>query len=692
MKRNKFWVLLLSILAISFAIPAFTVQTAPSNSAIDPLTFDIGPKLRDPNFKPEIHDEILQTRTLPTSKYGGGHEFPYYDVKIMIWYDDITGLWLDYFYLVHFTDKTEIWMAHDLQYPEPTADGTTHDGNPVDLTLEDIEAYTEEFDTHIYPTVTGYYGNPDPHDGTYAVLNHMLGLPDDYYYSSEGKFIIQISNIGDPYYYDDTYPIIIAGFYWGLYEYYFDRNIFNINADFWDTYLWPDEDDTGYVGTTAHELQHLIHDDYNGDDDTFMNEACSVYSETLCGYGIPWGDINWYLATPDNSLTMWGDQGGLNIIADYGAVYLWAMYLNDHFGSYFLGNFVQAGIPGIAGLEALMGRSFNSVFRDWSIANLIHTNHPGHGRYNYKSLDLSEANPLVDQLTANMLASLPVEMFGTDFGNTYSILGDDTLVSELGMYGSDYIRFTNLDDYRGMKLFMFNGEGEIFPPNWELQDGIWYSNTGDELDLLLSGETYVDPADPTLTFTTYWDIEDFWDFGFVQVSTDGGETWTSLANEYTFDVHDPDAMQRIVDNLPGLTSWSVFFDPDGDGWITMDFDLSAYAGQNVMIGFRFMTDWATHYEGWYVTDVTVSGATVDLTPQQFFIDWMVTLVYYKEYRRHGLKPFKVKTLKLCDCIDFGMRFFGSCADEVVAIITPIDQNNAFTDYWFAMVPLRCWWM
>ena len=31
-----------------------------------------------------------------------------------------------------------------------------------------------------------------------------------------------------------------------------------------------------------------------------------------------------------------------------------------------------------------------------------------------------------------------------------------------------------------------------------------------------------------LSFWTWYEIEDNWDFGFVQVSTDGGSTWTSL--------------------------------------------------------------------------------------------------------------------------------------------------------------------
>ena len=154
-----------------------------------------------------------------------------------------------------------------------------------------------------------------------------------------------------------------------------------------------------------------------------------------------WGDINSYMATPDNSLTEWGDQGGINILADYGAALLWAVYLNDRFGPEFLGDFVQNGIPGIAGLELLMHPyTFNQVYHDWRIANLIHSDKPGNGKYNYDTIDLGsvDADPI---RVYDVLGNAPHHVIGTSFGTTTTILGYDTGVSELGPYGSDYISF-----------------------------------------------------------------------------------------------------------------------------------------------------------------------------------------------------------------------------------------------------------
>jgi len=336
-----------------------------------------------------------------------------------------------------------------------------------------------------------------------------------------------------------------------------------------------------------------------------------MYAELVCGYGISASYFNSYFATPDNSLTVWGDQGDINILADYGVAALWTIYLSDHYGGGdLIRTYVQSGIPGIEGINAALQTlrykkwiTFETIYRDWRIANLIRSDHPGHGRYNYKSIDLND--PEIIPVRMYEESGLPVDWTkGTDYGSTTTILGYDTGVSRIYTFGSDYIKFTDWPR-RNAKLLAFDGDDTAIY-GWSMtEDGLWYSGAENLMDTLLVGEAYVDPTDPTLEITTYWDIEDFWDFGFVQVSTDGGTTWISLENEYTTYNYDPAAHPNIVANLPGLTSWSEFITPDG--WVTMSFDLTAYAGQTVLIGFRYMTDWATLYEGWYISEATVSG-------------------------------------------------------------------------------------
>ncbi len=105
-----------------------------------------------------------------------------------------------------------------------------------------------------------------------------------------------------------------------------------------------------------------------------------------------------------------------------------------------------------------------------------------------------------------------------------------------------------------------------------------------------------------LTYWTKYDIEEAWDFGFTQVSTDQGATWTSLANANTTSDHDPSAIDYVVANLPGLTGHI-------DEWTQQTFDLSAYAGKQIWLGFRYATDWGTLGVGWWVDDIAVKNGS-----------------------------------------------------------------------------------
>ncbi|MFX0172977.1 MAG: hypothetical protein ACFE9L_13775 [Candidatus Hodarchaeota archaeon] len=564
-------------------------------------TIDIGPELREYPLPENI--DVPGDFILGKSDGGGASilQSPdYYDIgDIQFWgvYDieaDFYGypLAFDLFELRAIGNIAEVWVQLDLSYPSGPADI---------ITDEQVQYILGEYESHIYPTCADYYGTPDFWQGSGP------------FYEVNGRHVILISNVRDTQYYDPSYPYFVIGFYWGLMELLYERNIITLDSLDWDIIAGPPN--YAYDGTTAHELQHLIHDDLNTFDDTFMNECCSVYAEMLCGYGTPWNDINSFLATPDNSLTEWDDQS-YNDLADYGAAGLWGIYLNDHFGADFLGNHVQNGIPGIYGLNsalALWGTSFDEVFHDWTIANYLHTNSIGKGRYNYKSIDLQDANPIE---VHELRSKFPIAMSGSDFGETYTILGYPTGIINLGPYSSDYILF---DDWDDPAQFSFDGDDTaVF--GWTMTDFGWYSGSGDLVNFLLYGEAFVHPADPYLEFDTWYYIEPGWDFGFVQVSTDGGYTWASLANPpYTTEDHQgthPD----IVANLPGLTDYS-------GGWMTMQFDLSFYAGETVLIGFRYMTDWYTSYPGWYIDEPTVSGDPLALTADYPPADYSVTIIY-----------------------------------------------------------------
>ncbi|MFW9798849.1 MAG: hypothetical protein ACFFD9_00275 [Candidatus Thorarchaeota archaeon] len=689
MRREKTTVLLALLLAFGMSAIVFVVPSVASVSAELPdyEPMDVGPRLRDADYPIQPDNGPIVN-----GNGGDGDDAVEYDRKEWLSLDDYYGYYFfTNFSLRAFSATTEIWVQVYEERGFPAGDPR---GTPV-ITQAEVEYLLAEFDSHIYPTVSGYFGNPDFHDGTWSLLEYWGLFPPGYYFNEDGRNVILVSNFGDETFYDPTYPYYIAGFFSSSLEGYHDRNIISIDTWAWEDRIGPEGTEWlpgeyvdrpfTYEAIIAHEEQHLIHSDYHSGDPSFINEGCSMYAEVLAGYGIPWGDINSYLATPDNSLTEWGDQGGINILADYGAAALFAIYLIDQFGFDYWSNYMAQPVNGIPGLETGFGRmTFDKVFHNWRIANLIHSDRPGHGRYNYKTLDLAEAEPV---------RTYPLEgpyipwTSGSSFGTTITILGYDTGVSLLSPYSTDYIELTEMKKPRA-KLFLFDGDdsGYIDPgPQWTYDGGLWYSGQYDLMNTVIAGVANVDAGDPTLVMTTFWDIESWWDFGFVQVSTDDGMTWTSLENEFTTSVHDPAAHPNVVANLPGLTGSS------GD-FIQIEFDLSAYTGE-VLIGFRYVTDWAFTEEGWIIDDsVTVSGMPLELAawfPPPPEADFMVTIVSVKEKR--GRLNYYVKNIRTWDEFEFGMSFlWWGKPDTIFVIVSPI-HDAGVVDYEFAIMPFRLRW-
>ncbi|WP_438825069.1 immune inhibitor A domain-containing protein [Bacillus sp. JJ1122] len=109
----------------------------------------------------------------------------------------------------------------------------------------------------------------------------------------------------------------------------------------------------------------------------------------------------------------------------------------------------------------------------------------------------------------------------------------------------------------------------------------------------------------TLTFDAWYDIEEQWDFAFVQVSEDNGATWKSIGNANTRSDVVPEGYPTILNSMPGFTG-------NSDGWKSQSFDLSAYAGKKVQLRLRYATDWGSSNAGFYADNIKVvaDGKTI----------------------------------------------------------------------------------
>lgn len=132
--------------------------------------------------------------------------------------------------------------------------------------------------------------------------------------------------------------------------------------------------------------------------------------------------------------------------------------------------------------------------------------------------------------------------------------------------------------------------------------GVWATNLSgnysDSVQWNLDLHGIAVPASaPVLSFWHWYDIESGWDGGQVQLSTDGGATWTVIAPDGGY----PDTSVSALSG-PGYTGSS-------SGWTEASFDLAAYAGQTVSLRWRFASDSSVNRLGWYVDDIRVAGVT-----------------------------------------------------------------------------------
>lgn len=672
MKRN-FW-LAVGIVALAM-VALLMIASAPAQAA-QPLpdykVYDVGPELREWEATPaRIQGGLTalsagELEALEAAALAAAEATPYtdciLDTKMWLSLDNYDGFYFfDFFHLVAETDGSELWVQDDLSWP---------DGDPRDapmVTCEQAEYLLSEFDNNMYPIETDFFGLPDLHDGAYSLLEAWGYVPPGYYANEAGRQVVLVSNVIDDNYYDPTYPNYIAGFYSPTFEAYFDRNIMSIDSYAWDERVGPDGSRPYlYEGVFAHEYQHLLHDDYDGDEEEIVNEGLSMFAEFLTGYVVGNDAYSTFEELPENSLPVWEDQGGREIVADYGLVFLYQMYLYEKFGQEFIQYEFMNQDNGVASIESTLDafniqKSFADLYHDFSVAVLIDSNRRNF-RYGFELLDVGIDIGTPDAPNTDAFDTPGAPPFGTDY---IWIDGDPAELGKLTFNGVDYT---------------------LFPTDWTSDGEVLFGGTGDLLDNWAIFET---TGGGTLTFDTIWDLEDYWDFAFVQVSTDGGYTWTSLVDDQGYSTYDydPSAHPTVVENVPGLTSWV----PD---WVTLSYDLSAYADQDILVAFRLVTDWATHYGGWWVDNVYVDDVLIsDGTDASIFKDiteilpvnndFTVTFVGYIYHGKGNQKiEYKVVSMKLDEVNETGWFELNKVlknADEAVMLVT-FDAPEGFTGY------------
>ncbi|GAW52733.1 Peptidase M6 immune inhibitor A (Precursor) [Nocardioides sp. PD653] len=580
------------------------------------------------------------------------------DTRSWLALDDTTGsIGRKDYVLRGIGDHIQVWVAVDTKFPDGDC---RNDLGMTDITDGQVASFITEFDDNIFPKESASFSVPPSLSGTDNLIPGPDGSADYYEVSADqaDDIVTLVDNVKDANFYDPSTPdgqTFIAGFFYSTFNQYLDRNIMTIDANDWlhRTGANPPDDsadpaylacaqsqgyDRGYgaprprdyEGTFAHEYQHLLESYVDADESSWVNEGLSDYAQSLVGYvdttlpptdpdadshiGCFQGYLPESYGGAENSLTLWQDQGGPEVLCDYGAAYSFMMYLYSHYGEDFMSALHTQPANGLAGLTKVLKQfhateTAQQTVHDWMTTMALDAAIDKSGRVkggSKKDFTSSALNSSIKWANPQSYSSPGAPPNGADF-------------VRLGKPGHwlttkkiDRLRFTGATTLAPTPV---EWTVDSTPPDattedtncGAVEDGTGapalYSGCGENLDRSIVRPVTVPAAGGTLSFQALWDTEELWDYAFVQVSTDGGKTWKSLATEDTTSDHDPGAVSNVVAELPGLTG-------DSGEWKTETADLSAYAGKKVLLGFRYITDSGVNEGGFWVRDIDVAGTSL----------------------------------------------------------------------------------
>lgn len=414
----------------------------------------------------------------------------------------------------------------------------------------DIAASAQKFETQTYPVnhrvfgeeaLPGIDGDPRLH----ILLGNIPGVAG--YFSSSNQYrqaVVDYSN---------------------------QREMFFLNLN----NLTPGTD--SFDGVLAHEFQHMIHWRADPDEAGWVNEGLSELAEFVNGYGLsiftrPYQD------QPDTQLTTWGRELETQRL-NYGASFLFILYLYDQLGEQAIRELVAQPANDIAGIERILQqrgvtRTFDQLFADFVVAKYLNDPALANGQWGFAS---AQGN-LGPARLEKTYSQFPVSETAT-----------------VNQYGADYLEITG----SGPLTLTFTGATTNALIANQAHSGSyqWYSNRGDNNDFTLTR-----PFDlrgltgATLNFWAWYDLEPDWDYAYVAVSVDQGQTWRALPATDTVNTNP-------VGNAYGPAFTGVSGRPAQ--WLEQTVDLSAYAGQEILLRFECIMDDAVNFPGFAVDDIAI---------------------------------------------------------------------------------------
>ncbi|MGQ9889289.1 MAG: hypothetical protein ACUVSX_12475 [Aggregatilineales bacterium] len=425
----------------------------------------------------------------------------------------------------------------------------------VKLPPETLAELVEAFDTRIYHQARALWGSEDVPgiDGeprVYALFAFGMGPSVAAYFASEHTnpaAAVPTSN---------------------------QHEMFFFNLDALGTFFRADD----VASVIAHEFQHMIREAQDSNEDAWLDEGFSMFTELHLGYlysGV--GLAHSFLAAPNTQLNTWPESD--TTLPHYGASLLFVTYFYERFGLDALRQLSAHPANGLASVDAVLaelgGPSADTLFADWALANALQDASLADGRYGYSLLTLNSA----------------------PFAQVVSAYSFEQAVSGANQYATTYFLLTGLDGLTTLEIALADlpPAAPLFPAQAASGARVWYSNRADDSSTRLTRAFDLAGVDSAaLEYSVWYHIEHLWDYGYVMVSADGGATWTPLATAYTTDAN------------PHNNAYGPGYTGSSGGWLSERVPLDDYTGQEILVRFEMITDDAVNQAGMAIDDVRIA--------------------------------------------------------------------------------------
>jgi immune inhibitor A len=465
-------------------------------------------------------------------------------------------------------DKEKFWVSNSdtaehrqgnftLLYITPHSYFWAEDG--VEVNQQDMKALMDTFEEKIYPTDREFFGseaNPgvdgDPH--IFVLYANDLG-----------------SSVGGYFNSSDSYNPLVKKF---------------SNAH--ETYVLGTVQKLGEqyaYATLAHEFVHMIQDASDRNDVSWINEGFAEVGAFLNGYDVGDGQFI-YIQNPDLQLNAWADNSSPDFSAHYGQSFLYLTYFLDRFGdeaTKALTNNPENDLTSVDDTLAQLNITdsqtgqpitADDVFMDWAVAMYLMDDSVGDGRYDYRNY------PNAPQyFPTEFISSCPQSTHGS-----------------VNQYGMDYYTINCAGDY----TLNFTGStvAGLLPVAAHSGNYSVWSNLGNESDMTLTREfDFTGVSGPiNLSYWMWYDIEEDWDYLYLEASTDG-QTWEIITTPSGTDYN------------PSGNSYGWGYTGQTGDWKLEEVDLSQFAAQKVQIRFEYITDAAVNGEGLLLDDISIDAVS-----------------------------------------------------------------------------------